>query len=375
MIFLLFLAGSYAMFTLALWLTWLRLPTFQPTTPVPTDAPQPRLTVVVPVRNEAANILNLLNDLSRQTYRNFEVIVADDASTDETLALVRHYAETAPFALHPLRLTDARVASPKKRAISQAIARATGSLIVTTDGDCCVGPDWLATYAAFYQQTQAKLMFGPVTFTTHATVFDSLQTVEFASLIGSGACTLAWGKPTMCNGANLCYEKRVFTEVGGFVGFDHLASGDDEFLMHKIATAYPGGVRFLKSRATLVQTGPHQSWRAFYNQRKRWASKWRAYSSVLPSVLAVLVFGWNLTPVVAVLGWLLNGINGNTASLVIGLKVVPEFLFLRQVLLFLRKQTAIPAIPLTQLIYPFYVVFFGLAAQTKGYYWKDRKLN
>lgn len=376
MILLLILAGSYAVFTLALWLTWLRLPVFL----LPGNAPTPlvtttRLTVIVPVRNEAANILALLDDLSQQTYRNFEVIVADDASTDNTAQTVRQYAQTASFPLRLLSLTDAGVASPKKRAISQSIEQATGHLIVTTDGDCRVEPGWLATYTAFYDQTRAKLMFGPVTFTTNDTVFDSLQTVEFASLIGSGACTLAWGKPTMCNGANLCYEKAAFTEVKGFAGFDHLASGDDEFLMHKIATKYPGSVRFLKSHDAIVQTAPHQSWRAFYNQRKRWASKWRAYDSLLPSVLAVLVFCWNLTPVVAVLGWLLNWINGNTALLVVGVKLVPESLFLRQVLLFLQKRSAIPSIPLTQILYPFYVVFFGIAAQTKGYRWKDRNLN
>lgn len=374
MILLLFLASSYAIFTLALWLTWLRLPVFsRPDALMPPATT--RLTVIVPVRNEAANIQALLNDLSQQTYRNFEVIVADDASTDDTAHLVRQYALTASFSLQLLSLADAGVASPKKRAISQSIEQATGHLIVTTDGDCRVEPNWLATYTAFYEETRAKLMFGPVTFTTNDTVFDSLQTVEFASLIGSGACTLAWGKPTMCNGANMCYEKGVFAGVGGFAGFDQLASGDDEFLMHKIAAAYPGSVRFLKSPAAIVTTAPHRSWRAFYNQRKRWASKWRAYDRVLPSVLAVLVFCWNMTPVVAVLSWLLNGINGNTALLVVGLKLVPESLFLRQVLLFLRKRPVVLSIPLTQVLYPFYVIFFGIAAQTKGYYWKDRNLN
>ena len=374
MLFLLLLSASYAVFTLALWLTWLRLPIFSlaDTTMPPAIT---SLTVIVPVRNEAANISALLDDLSQQTYRNFEVIIADDASTDETTTLVQHYAQTATFPLRLLPLTDAGVASPKKRAISQGVEQATGQLIVTTDGDCRVDPGWLATYAGFYEETHAKLMFGPVTFTTTGTVFDSLQTVEFASLIGSGACTLAWGKPTMCNGANLCYEKAVFAEVNGFVGFDHLASGDDEFLMHKIATMHPGSVRFLKSSASLVQTAPHRSWGAFYNQRKRWASKWRAYDSLMPSLLAVLVFCWNLTPVVATLGWLLNNVDGNMALLVVGLKLVPESLFLRQVLLFLQKRSAVPYIPFTQVVYPFYVVFFGLVAQTKGYHWKGRNLT
>lgn len=218
-------------------------------------------------------------------------------------------------------------------------------------------------------------MSGPVTFTSEKNLFDTLQTVEFSSLIGSGACTMALGFPTMCNGANLCYVKEVFTEVGGFTGVDHLASGDDEFLMHKIADRYPDGVRFLKSPVAIVRTQAHQSWSAFYNQRKRWASKWRAYTSYWPSLLAVFVFLSNAAPVLAVLGWLTGFLNGNTALVVISLKVVPEFLFLRQILVFLQKKSSVGAIPLTQLLYPLYVLFFGLAAQRKGYVWKGRKLS
>lgn len=371
---LLIISFLYALFTVTLWLAWLRMPTFRPAAAsVVTNGST--ITVIIPVRNEAGNIENLLDDLCHQTYSRFEVIVADDSSTDNTLAIVQRYVSHTPYPLRLLPLTDERTASPKKRAISQSIARATGDLIVTTDGDCRVGPDWLLSIAAFYGQTGAKLISGPVTFLANSTVFDSLQTVEFASLIGSGAATMRLGQPTMCNGANLCYEKRVFADVGGFAGLDHLASGDDEFLMHKVAARYPGGVRFLKSAEAIVQTGPHRSWKAFYQQRKRWASKWRAYESWLPTGLAVFVFLSNAAPVVAVLGWLLGFLNGNATLVVVGLKVIPEFLFLRQILVFLRKGSSVSAIPMTQLIYPFYVVFFGLVAQKKGYRWKGRNLE
>lgn len=369
---LLIVSLLYALFTLTLWVSWLRMPTFRAGA-VPAEGTF--ITVIIPVRNEADNIGNLLHDLSRQTYPHFEVIVADDSSTDDTLSIVQHYTKQAIFTLRTLPLANERTASPKKRAITQSIALATGDLIVTTDGDCRVGANWLAAFAGFYEKTGAKLMSGPVTFMSEQTVFDFLQTVEFASLIGTGASTMALGFPTMCNGANLCYVKEVFTEVGGFAGVDHLASGDDEFVMHKIASQYPGGIRFLKSPEALVRTGPHRSWSAFYNQRKRWAGKWRAYQSVLPSLLAVFIFVSNAAPVVAVVSWLWGFLNGNTALIVIGLKVIPEFLFLRQVLVFLQKKSSVAVIPLTQVLYPLYVLFFGLAAQGKGYVWKGRNLN
>jgi len=363
------LAVVYFFACLLLVRTWRRMPLFssEKRATVP-------LTVVIPCRNEARNLPLLLADLKAQTYPNFEVIVADDASTDGTGEVARHFP--ANFRLHVLRLHDEPGNSPKKRALGAAIRQATGHLIVTTDGDCRVGPEWLGTFARAYEETGAHLLSGPVTFFSEKnSVFENLQLVEFASLIGTGAVTMALGRPTMCNGANLCYEKRAFEEVGGFAGNDHLASGDDEFLLHKIAAKYPGGVRFLKSEQAIVRTAAHESLRAFYRQRRRWASKWRFYRDWRVSALAVLVFVLNLTPLAALLGWALGGVSGGVGLLVLGLKGSVEAVFLAAVLCFLGHRKALRWIPLTQLIYPLYVLFFGLAAQGRGYVWKGRKLK
>ncbi|WP_375445246.1 glycosyltransferase [uncultured Fibrella sp.] len=368
------LAAAYALLTIALWRAWNGLPEKRESALHLLE--KPTITVIIPVRNEAANLPFLLADLTAQTYPHFSVIVADDASTDTTAELARGYVPVAPYPLTVFTLADdSTVASPKKRAIAQSITQATGTLIVTTDGDCRVGPNWLDALARFYQQTGANLISGPVTFTTERTVFGSLQTVEFASLIGAGAATLAMGKPTMCNGANLCYEKAAFEAVDGFAGVDHVASGDDELLMHKMAARFPKGVHFLKNRDALVETAAHQSLGTFYQQRKRWAGKWRAYSSVFPTLLAVFIFLSNLTPIVALGYWLAGGLSGSATLGIVLLKLTPEFVYLRSVLVFLRKQSAVGWIPLTQLIYPVYVLFFGLAAQQPGIVWKGRKLK
>jgi cellulose synthase/poly-beta-1,6-N-acetylglucosamine synthase-like glycosyltransferase len=377
-LFLVVIGVLYASFTIALAVTWWKIPMQLADNKTVTDSflgTSPRITVVIPVRNETANLPALLNDLNQQTYPNFEVIVADDASTDNTLAIAQTFVKNSKFQLTALPLADIRTASPKKRAITESIGIATGDLILTTDGDCRVGPNWIAAFADFYQKYQPKMITGPVTFLPSKTVFGALQTVEFASLIGSGACTLAWGRPTMCNGANLCYEKRVFAEVGGFAGVDHLASGDDELLMHKIAEHYPNGVRFLKNQAAIVQTDAHRSLVSFYNQRKRWASKWRTYRSWQPSALAVFVFLSNAAPVLALVGWLAGWWGGGVVVAVAGLKVLPEVLFLGSILVFLQKKWAVSWILPTAVVYPFYVIFFGLAAQRKGYHWKGRKLE
>ncbi|MCU0324904.1 MAG: glycosyl transferase family 2, partial [Spirosomaceae bacterium] len=214
-----------------------------------------------------------------------------------------------------------------------------------------------------------------VTFFDKSRLSDSVQIIEFASLVGSGACAMAIQKPNMCNGANISYRKDVFFEVGGFSGNENLASGDDEFLMHKIAAKYPDKVQFLKSQKSIVETYAHHSFKSFYLQRKRWASKWKHYQNKSVSALAVFVFLANFS-VILVSGWYFFGDLSLRLFLVfLAIKFSAEFIFLSLILKFLHKKSLIPIIPIVQVIYPFYVSFFGLIAQGDGYEWKGRKLK
>lgn len=368
------LLGSYAVFTFVLTFLWTRIRKPLVLASIPEDF---LITVVIPVRNEAENIVSLLEDLDRQTLPvvHFEVLVMDDSSTDNTAAIVRTFAEHSKARIKLIPLPDVRTSAPKKRAIETAITLAQGKLIVTTDGDCRAQAGWLHAIASCYIYTHAKLISSPVTFTDETSLTDHLQTVEFASLIGSGAASMSAGYPSMCNGANLAYEKETFLEVNGYDGVRHIASGDDEFLMHKIAARHPGSVRFLRHRDAIIRTAPHRNWASFYRQRKRWASKWKHYQSKTPLVLAVYIFASNFSVLLAG-GLAFAGAISTPAFLgMLALKCVPEWFFLSSVLNFLQKRKSIVFIPVTQLFYPLYVCFFGLAAQKGQYEWKGRKLS
>ncbi len=350
------------------------------------------ISVIIPVRNEAKNILFLLQDLEKQTLsrERFEVIIADDDSTDDTLNIVQEFQKNTSISLIINQLPPKNNnTSPKKRAIDSSIKLAKFDLITTTDGDCRVGAEWLETIVDFQAQTGAYLISAAVTFDESTIVeqnslihsfihslIEKAQTIEFASLIGTGACSMFVGKPNMCNGANLTYLKSAFYDVGGFAGNETLASGDDEFLMHKIADKYPDGVHFLKNQAAIVVTQAHGSWRSFYNQRKRWASKWRHYDNWQTTALAVFIFLVNLALPLAFGCWLLDFTTFSNFLLMVFLKFSAEFIFLSLIVSFLCKKSLIWLIPFVQIVYPFYVIFFGIVAQDKSEYtWKGRKLN
>jgi cellulose synthase/poly-beta-1,6-N-acetylglucosamine synthase-like glycosyltransferase len=355
----------YFIFNLVLIITWLRMRGKKTSFSSKKDT---KLTIIIPVRNEEDNILNLLQDIDNQTYpaNNVEVIIANDGSTDQTEQIVLEYQESATFSLRILNLLNDNCNSPKKRAIQKSIEISSGELIITTDGDCRVSENWLSSIEKCYIENEAKLISSPVTFMDAKSFWNTAQIIEFASLIGSGACAMYLQKPNMCNGANIAYTREAFEKVGGFTGNEHLASGDDEFLMHKIAKIYPEKVFFNPDFAATVRTTSQPNIRQFYQQRRRWASKWKHYQDWKVSALAIFIFTVNLGVIWSVF---------NRDFINLALKISAEFVFLALIIRFLGHKSKILFIPIIQIIYPFYVVFFGLIAQGKGYEWKGRKLS
>ncbi len=337
---------------------------------------KPFVSIIIPVRNEANNILKLLQSIENQGYNKllFEVIIVNDASEDKTVSLVEQFDSTSELSIHVLNLPERKDnSSPKKRAITEAIKTAKGELIITTDGDCIMGKNWLATVVDFYQKTNAYFISSPVSFYSleKANIlqkfWNNFQVIEFASLVGAGACSIKMGSPNMCSGANIAYKKSVFEAVDGYVGNEQIASGDDEFLMQKIAIRFPDKIQFLKNYAAVVQTTAHGNIKSFFVQRKRWASKWRFYKNWQPTALAIYVA-------------IVNGITAITLIMarfdLVLIKFSFEFLFLASVVLFFKKPKAFFYIPLIQIFYPFYVFIMAVAAQGKGdYVWKGRELK
>jgi cellulose synthase/poly-beta-1,6-N-acetylglucosamine synthase-like glycosyltransferase len=337
----------------------------------------PLFSVLIAARNEAAALPHLLAALHAQTLAPalFEVLIADDHSTDGTAALVRAAAPAAPFALRLISLPPGRTG--KKAALAAAEAHARAPWIVATDADCCPAPGWLAAYAALlHAQPNLHFISGPVRLTPGGAWFDGLLGLEFAGLVGAGAGCIARGRPTMCNGANLAYRRATFHEVGGYADNQGLASGDDEFLLHKIHQRHPAGVRFLLLPTAVVDTPAPATLRALLRQRVRWASKFPHYRPAAPRQLALLVVGANVALALGlVLGCSWPALRPWVAA-AWGLKLGADAWLLWPLLHLLRRRRWLAWLLPLQLLYAPYALAVGLAGQRRqGYRWKGRQVR
>ena len=324
---------------------------------------EPLISVIIPARNEEMTIGTLLRDLSVQEYKNFEIVIVNDDSEDETLWMVSRYELKNLTVVH-------NKGKGKKAAITSGIAAARGSIVVTTDADCSVPPQWLKHIRAPFREQKVMMVFGGVRLQGRETFFDALQSMEFSSLIGSGASTAAMGFPTMCNGANLAFRKKVFSEINGYQDNVDIPSGDDEFLMRKIQKRYPGSVRFINHPDAIVTTWTQNNPEAFFNQRIRWASKWKYNSSRITQAIAVTVVLFQLA---FVINWVLVFTPFILQSLFfISLKMILEAAILLQVCRFLGTKWNWLAFFSLQVIYPFYVIAVAITSFFRPFEWKHR---
>ncbi len=381
----LLLFTGYALLIIFYTVSWKQMPRFVPAASQLSDKDSVEISIIIPARNEAANIKACLDSICRQSYPShlYEVLVIDDYSTDDTASIVKNYPATniRLIALQDI-LQNGIINSYKKKAIEIAISTATGQLMVTTDADCIVPEKWLQTIAEFYGQTNAALMVMPVAFLPitqsngmGAKLLSIFQSLDFMVLQGITGASVYKKAHSMCNGANLTYTKKVFEEVGGFKGIDHIASGDDMLLMHKIFGLYPEKVLFIKSPEVIVQTQPAPTLKAFINQRIRWASKADKYDDKRIFAVLLLVYFFNVWLMgLIVASIFLNSIFYYTLGLMVAKSLV-ELLFLIPVAAFFSNSKLLLYFPFAQPFHIFYTVIAGWLGKFGSYSWKGREVR
>lgn len=347
----------------------------------PAEAPAVTISVIIPARNEEANLPALLQSLQQQQYPagQFEVIIIDDFSTDDTFRILQEASAAWP-ALSVIRMADQPAdenasSAYKKKAIQTGIGLAKHTLIVTTDADCTFDPQWLHTIGAFHQQTGAKFIAAPVSIEGKDNFLNIFQALDFLTLQGITGAAVSKRAHSMCNGANLAYEKTAFEEVRGFEKIDHLPSGDDMFLMHKISTRYPDKVFYCKSPAAIVRTAPVTSWKAFFHQRIRWASKADSYDDKSIFWALLLVYLSNLGFLVLFIMGFWQPLAFFFCVILLLAKMLIEFPFVNAVSIFFGQQRRMKYFLLLQPVHILYTIIAGWLGKFGHYEWKGRKVS
>lgn len=196
----------------------------------------PALSVIIAARNEAENLYKFLPFILEQDYPNFEVLVVNHQSTDESKYILDAYKQQYPH-LKIIEIERSKhLKFGKKLPLTLGIKAAKNEHLVFTDADCKPKSDqWLQSMAArFSEEKQIVLGYGPV----HPRKGFANRLMRFdTAWIGMSYLSMAKARiPYMGIGRNLAYTKSTFEAVSGFKSHLSLASGDDDLFIQEAAS-------------------------------------------------------------------------------------------------------------------------------------------
>ena len=239
----------------------------------------PSVSVIVAAHNESQNIDVCLDAIINQDYPNdkMEIIIVNDRSEDDTGIKLSKYEKEHSY-LHVITIDKVDEGqSPKKYALSQAVANAKGEIIATTDADCKPRKHWLTMLSAnFTPDTGMVVGLAPLEPTTWwISPFVCIDAM-IGSIIAFGS--LGWNHAVTCTGRNFSYRKQLFDEIQGFTEIDNILTGDDDLFMMKASRKTNWNIRFISDAQAAVTSFAPNGWRHFATQRKRHISASKYFS-------------------------------------------------------------------------------------------------
>lgn len=326
------------------------------------------VSVIVPFRNEALHLERVVKSLNRQDHMAYEVIFVNDHSEDVSETVLLDALKGCLFNYRIFHLKDE---IGKKAALAYGISQARNEFIVTTDADCLMGEKWLTTLSAGFS-SEIHMVSGPIGL-LQKSVLSKMACIEVYSLVGLGAAAIQKRRPTMANGANLAFRKRIFEELGGYKDISESPSGDDELLMAKIDKAYPNSIRFCKNSDAVVVTEPPASLSKLVAQKVRWASKWKVGARPAVKRLAILIGLLQMVQIALIISMVLNPNYILWGAMILATRYLFEYAFSTRVSAdLLLTRPSVGLFTLSFIIYPFYAIYIALLANFGTYSWKGR---
>ena len=163
--------------------------------------------------------------------------------------------------------------------------------------------------------------------------------------------------------------------MNGFEGIDTIPSGDDMLLMHKIYMKYPDNVFYLKSRDAIVTTAATVSWKAFFHQRIRWASKAGSYEDKRIFWVLLLVYLMNCCFLILSILSFYYPIAIFFLVLFAIAKLLIEFPFVHTVASFFRQQSLMKYFAFLQPLHILYTIIAGWLGKFGSFEWKGRRIK
>jgi glycosyltransferase involved in cell wall biosynthesis len=236
------------------------------------------ISVIVCAKNEAENVAQFIPILAEQDYPDYEIILIDDASSDNTLEIFEEFEKQySNVRLVKVQNNEAFWGN-KKYALTLGIKASKKDYLLFTDADCYpASKDWITTMSSQFTMHKT-IVLGYGAYEKVANSFLN-KIIRFETMI-TAVQYFSWAKmghPYMGIGRNLAYKKEEFYNVKGFINHMKIRSGDDDLFINQIAKSKNTAICYSPESFTYSQ--PKTTFKAWFTQKRRHVSTARYYKS------------------------------------------------------------------------------------------------
>jgi len=233
------------------------------------------VSVIICARNEEEHLRNFLPAVLEQDYPEYEVVVVDDCSTDDTAILLAELAAKYRHFRYTTITPDRKFTHGKKLALTVGIKSARHEIVLLTDADCVPSSDkWISgMVSGFGADTGMVLGYGR--YERRKGLLNLLIRYETTITAMRYLGYALRGYPVKGVRRNLAYRKELFFNNKGFAGHYHIASGDDDLFVNEVADKTKVNVVYGSACHTI--SVPKSTFSDWITQKKRHISAGKYY--------------------------------------------------------------------------------------------------
>lgn len=287
----------------------------------------PKVTILLSMYNEEHTIVETLNSFLKVNYSNYDVVLVDDKSEDNTISIVQDWMdnEKNKQSRTNIKLIKSTRNLGKAHALNQAMQQINSEFVLVTDADSILAPNAILELLSRFDNERVGAVTGKPVVRNRTTLLGRLQTLEYMGVIDHikrAQDTLYDGIMTVA-GVIVLYRRNALLEVNGF---DPLAITEDIDITWR-----------LRRKQWLVHYTPHalvyilvpETLKGYLRQRTRWSTgglevlfknlKWVLHSKSLDQkmLLIDMCLGhiWAWLAVITMVQYIAVAITARTFSL------------------------------------------------------------
>ncbi|MFB9845077.1 glycosyltransferase [Mucilaginibacter ginsenosidivorans] len=315
------------------------------------------ISVIISARNEEQNLADNLPAILEQDYPDFEVVVVNDCSLDESEQVLKELCAKYKHLKVAVVTENDRFKTGKKFALTMGIKAAKNEHLLFTDADCKpASPNWISRMAVNFEgPAEIVLGYSPYSGTGgFLNAFIRFETIRTAINYLSAALA---GNAYMGIGRNLAYTKTLFFKNKGFASHMHVMSGDDDLFVNENATPENTAIEIHPEAFTYSKA--KESVSALYRQKRRHMGVGKMYRNKHRRMLSFDALSGFFFYILVVISLILT----HDPLLALGLllfRIITQLILYYKIFRKLDGKNLIWYLPFFDLVYYVYLNIFGL---------------